>query len=285
VDNVDILGANAWVAFRILAGRSLRDAMRSGSWPSVVPRASRFWRAWRGEPGADALDDFDFLMDVAEQAGCHFVFNFIARREGKSGKDGIYGIHRRGIRRLMHRIHERDHELGFHGSYESFRDPAQIRKEFASLTRITDEESLHQQQWGGRQHYLRWDAPTTWQAYEDAGLAYDSSLTYADYAGFRCGTCYEFPVFNLRTRQSLTLRERPLIVMEGSLFGDAYMKLDPRQALQKVAALSETCRQFDGDFTFLWHNGQSQIASRRTLFMDGVDAATVSREQRSVALV
>jgi len=283
VDNVEILGSNARTALRILGGRSVRDALREGAWLSVIPRATRFWRAWRGHPGADALDDFDLLMDIAEQSGCRFVFNFIARREGRSRKDGIYGVHRYGIRRLMRRIHERHHELGFHGSYESFRDLAQIRREFDSLTRIADEESLHQQQWGGRQHYLRWEAPTTWQAYADAGLSYDSTLTYADHAGFRCGVCYEFPVFNVRTRQPLALRERPLIVMEASLFGPSYMQLDTGQALEKVVALSETCRRFDGDFTFLWHNGQSQIPSRRALLADCAGTAAVHRPSPAFA--
>jgi hypothetical protein len=284
VDNVEILGSNARTALRILGGRSVRDALRDGSWLSVIPRATRFWRAWRGYPGADALDDFDLLMNIAEQSGCRFAFNFIARRDGRSRKDGIYGVHRYGIRRLMRRIHERGHELGFHGSYESFRDPAQIRKEFAALTRIADEDGLHQQQWGGRQHYLRWEAPTTWQAYSDAGLAYDSTLTYADHAGFRCGVCYEFPAFNLRTRRPLTLRERPLIVMEASLFGQSYMQLDADQALEKVGVLSETCRRFDGDFTFLWHNGQSQIPSRRALFADCADTAAGHRASPAFAL-
>jgi hypothetical protein len=183
----------------------------------------------------------------------------------------------------MRRIHERHHELGFHGSYESFRDPVQIRKEFASLTRIADEEGLYQPQWGGRQHYLRWEAPTTWQAYGDAGLSYDSTLTYADHAGFRCGVCYEFPVFNLQTRQPLALRERPLIVMEASLVGSSYMQLDTELALDKVAALSDTCRRFDGDFTFLWHNGQSQIPSRRALLADCAGTAAVHRPSPAFA--
>ncbi len=285
VDNVDIMGSDPAIALRILVGRSVRDAMRHGPWHSAMHRASRFWAGWRGVPGADALDDFDFLMDVAEKAGCRFVFNFIARKPGNSGKDGIYGLHRPGMRRLMRRIRERDHEVGFHGSYDSFRDPQQIRREFAHLNEVAAQEGVRQGEWGGRQHYLRWEAPTTWQGYEEAGLAYDSSLTYADHAGFRCGTCYEFPVFNVRTRQPLKLRERPLVVMEGSLLGDHYMKLNPQQAAEKVTTLADTCRRFDGDFTFLWHNGQSQFPAKRALFVDCTSRATVGRPQQAFAAV
>ena len=273
VDNVSIIGAAPLHAFRILAGHSVRGALREGPWQSVFRRGRQFWQAWRGNPGADALDDFDFLMDQAEQHGCTFVFNFIAGH-GKSGLDGIYGIHRAGIRRLMRRIHDWGHELGFHGSYESFRDPDRLREEFTRLVRIAAEEGVTPAQWGGRQHYLRWEAPTTWQAYEDAGIAYDSSLGYADHAGFRCGTCYEFPVFNLQTRQALKLLERPLIVMECSLWNQAYMGLSTSQAVAKVAELSGACRRFEGQFTLLWHNGQTESAEQRGVLLKSLDAIT-----------
>ena len=141
VDNVSIMGASPLLALRILAGRSVRDALRVGPWHSVFRRSGQFWQAWRGGPGSDALDDFDFLMDQAEQHGCKFVFNFIAGH-GESGKDGIYGIHRYGIRRLMRRIHDRGHEVGFHGSYETFRDPVRVRQEFTRMSRIAAEEGV-----------------------------------------------------------------------------------------------------------------------------------------------
>ena len=273
VDNFSIMAAPPLYAFRIAAGRSVRDAMRDGPWHSVFRRAGQFWQAWRGAPGADALDDFDFLMDQAEHHGCPFVFNFIAGH-GETGKDGIYGVQRHGIRRLMRRIHDRGHELGLHGSYETFRDPARVRQEFVRLARIAAEEGVTPGQWGGRQHYLRWEAPTTWQAYADAGLAYDSSLSYADHAGFRCGTCYDFPVFNLQTRQMLKLRERPLVVMECSLWNAAYMGFGAAKAVDKVGELSRASRRYEGDFSLLWHPGQTQIPERRMVFLAMLRAAT-----------
>ena len=44
----------------------------------------------------------------------------------------------------------------------------------------------------------------------------DSTLSYADKEGFSCGVCYEYSVFNFLTRQKLDLKEKPLIIMEGS---------------------------------------------------------------------
>jgi len=90
----------------------------------------------------------------------------------------------------------------------------------------------------------------TWQL----GQRIDSTLSYADHAGFRCGICYEFSVFDLEKRQVLPLRERPLIVMEGSVLGEQYMKLSGQEALGYMLMLKERCQQFNGDFTLLWHN-------------------------------
>jgi hypothetical protein len=88
-------------------------------------------------------------------------------------------------------------------------------------------------------------------------------LGYADYAGFRCGTCYEFPVLNLRTREALTLRERPLVVMDAALFNAAYRGLNTAQAVETVGTLSGLCRRFGGDFTLLRHSGQTRDRGRQ----------------------
>jgi hypothetical protein len=101
---------------------------------------------------------------------------------------------------------------------------------------------------------LRWQVPITWCNWAEAGLNYDSTLSYADHAGFRCGVCCEFPVYDLEQRNPLALIERPLIIMEGSVLGEQYMNLSGQEALGYMLILKERCQQFKGDFTLLWHN-------------------------------
>jgi hypothetical protein len=79
-------------------------------------------------------------------------------------------------------------------------------------------------------------------------------LGFTDYIGFRCGTCRDFPVFNLKTREPLRLRERPRIAMDTTLLVPQYMALRPEQAIEWVERLSSTCRRFEGTFSLLWHN-------------------------------
>ncbi len=101
---------------------------------------------------------------------------------------------------------------------------------------------------------MRWQVPITWRNWAEAGLNYDSTMSYADHAGFRCGVCYEFPVYDLEKRNPLALIERPLVVMEASVLGEQYMNLSGQEALSYMLILKDRCQQFNGDFTLLWHN-------------------------------
>ncbi len=214
-------------------------------------------------PGRDLYNTFAYIMGTDERAGTRGAFNFItAHADGPI--DGSYSIDDPWIRDLMRSLHERGHEIGFHPSYGTFRDGEQTRRELEALIHACDEEGIDQPSFGGRQHYLRWENPTTWQNWEDAGLAYDSSLSFADQAGFRCGVCYEYPVFNLRTRRSLKLRERPLIAMDASLL--EYEQLSHRLATERLLELERRCRLFDGEFTLLWHNDRLLSRSARRAY-------------------
>jgi len=241
------------------------DLVKRKSPALAIRRLHSLARVRRGDPDADLCNTFDRIMTLSEERGLRSAFYFIPdnrQRTGSQplavrhtpGRDGSYSLDDPWIRRLLRRIHARGHEVGLHPSFDSFRDAATIRREAQLLRQAAEAEGNCHESWGGRQHWLRWEAPTTWQAWEDAGLDYDSSLSFAEHAGFRCGVCYEYPVFNLKTRRGLRLRERPLIVMDVSLLDGPCMNLRPEQAWKELARLREQCLRFDGIFTLLWHN-------------------------------
>jgi hypothetical protein len=155
---------------------------------------------------------------------------------------------------LLQRIHARGHEIGLHPSYRTYDDGAALESEFGTLMRTTDSLGIHQGAWGGRQHYLRWEAPTTWRLWAQAGLDYDASVGYADRVGFRCGTSHEFPVFDVVRGEPLALRERPLVLMEGTLLSRTRMDEPPDAATERFDRLVARCRRYQGRFSLLWHN-------------------------------
>jgi len=105
--------------------------------------------------------------------------------------------------------------------------------------------------------------PTTWQIWEDNGMSWDSTLSYADKEGFRCGTCYEFSVFNVLSRKKLKLKEKPLVVMEGS-FVHYQPKVTPDEMEKKIIILINKVRKYNGEFVFLWHNSSFNTITWRS---------------------
>ncbi|GGA33436.1 polysaccharide deacetylase family protein [Paenibacillus physcomitrellae] len=259
----------------LIRRRSLEPALRKAR--AVLHRAGNY--------KADPFNRFDWLMSLSETAGVQSSFYFITE-DTAPGMDGNYTMEDPEIRSLLREIHLRGHRIGLHPGYETYLYPERIARQFGLLREAAEAAGIRQDVWGGRQHYLRWRAPDTWQHWEAAGLDYDSTLSYADQAGFRCGTCYEYPVFNLRTRQMLHLRERPLIVMEQSILQPEYMGLRGQAAVQAMRHYFEQCAAYEGDFTLLWHNSHLVRHADRRLYWDcmqwfGQDAGSTKNTENT----
>lgn len=209
----------------------------------------------------DPANTFDLLMDLSEEAGLKSAFYFICGSKNSS-LDANYDMSNAWIRSLLKKIHRRGHEIGIHGSYQTFDDQEQFSAEFKQLKSTCREIGIEQEAWGGRQHYLRWNASNTWQIWENAGMDYDSSLGFPDAPGFRCGTCYEFQTFNVQTRQALRLRERPLLVMDTTLLETSSTK----RFENAVSRIHLICQKYQGDFSLLCHNSNLMGTLERSAY-------------------
>lgn len=237
------------------------DIIRRRSPARAFGRASRWFDVrHRGGLRRDPFNTFDTIMDISESHGLKSAFYFLAGQD--SSMDGDYALTHPAIADLMRRIYDRGHEIGYHGSYSTYRDSDRTAREASALKEAAGRLRIEQAAWGGRQHYLRWSAPATWRNYADAGLDYDTTLSYADHAGFRCGTCHPFPVFDVEQGRVLNLVEYPLTVMECSVLDERYMNQPRDEALRYMLKLKQACRKHGGVFTLLWHNSR---------FVDGAE--------------
>lgn len=219
----------------------------------------------------DPFNTFNWLMDLSEQHNLTSAFYFICGHT--SSMDADYEPEHPAIRSLIREIHRRGHEIGLHPSYGTYQKPQLIAHEADRLRSILAEENIQQDAIGGRMHYLRWEHPTTMNAWADAGMAYDSTLSYADRPGFRCGTCYEYPAFDPGSQESFNLRIRPLTVMECSITAPQYLNFGTGDnAKEKFALFKNNCRLVNGDFTLLWHNSEFTEKSMIELYKDIIRA-------------
>jgi hypothetical protein len=173
-------------------------------------------------------------------------------------------------------------DLGVHPGYFTFGDLKALAEEVAILRQVLGDGPL-----GGRQHYLRW-SPTTWEHWEQCGLAYDSSVGYSDRVGFRAGTCHPYHPWLLARNREAELLEVPLIAMDVAITGGDTANETGLRAM--VKDLVDRCRIVGGVMTVLWHNSTYNEALTwrictyaLNLLSENVTAADISSESISAS--
>lgn len=213
----------------------------------------------------DIYYTYDYLMDSCDHYGIISEFNFMVDC-GNYPFGSEYDIRNPSIITLMRHIVDRGHRLGLHAGYASLGDKKRLTDEYAKLQNVLSEAQIPLTVLGGRHHYLRFENPDSWQAWNESGLTYDSTVGYTEQVGFRCGTGFEYPVFNLLTRKELPLRERPLVIMESTFLREV---LNGHETLGGfLNAIVANARIAGSQINLLWHNSSLRSLQERSLFED-----------------
>lgn len=184
------------------------------------------------------------LVDLSLKHGLHAAVYWKAPTPGKQTL--AYDVHHKRIQNLIAAFCAKGIEMGVHPSYDTFQSQERLRMEVSAIRELLGEHRI-----GGRQDFLRW-GPETWVHWDDLGLAYDATVGFADHVGFRAGTCYPYRPWLLSKGQEAQLLEIPLMAMDST--AQAYMKLSPNDALEKLFECVARCRIVGGVFSLLWHN-------------------------------
>ena len=191
-----------------------------------------------------------YFLGICELASLSQQYNmdsaFYFKTADKSDYDTGYVIEEH-VKRCISYLQEQGFEIGFHPGYYTFQNYDRFIEEKERLDKV-----LGYTDYGGRQHYLRFDVNTTWKYWEQARLKYDSTVGYAEHEGFRCGTCHPFKPYDIDEDRELDVIEIPLIVMEGTLH--SYRNLTIEEGINCVLELMNKCEEVEGVFTLLWHN-------------------------------
>ncbi|MBN1422180.1 MAG: polysaccharide deacetylase family protein [Planctomycetes bacterium] len=165
--------------------------------------------------------------------------------------NGNYDVLSKPVRRLLRRLIEGGAAIGLHLSYEAGKDIGAIAEEKRNL-----EDAAGIPIRRNRHHYLRWQEIEDGYALAAAGIDWDSTLAYADVAGFRLGTARPIPLFDPKACRPMGIEEHPLIVMDRTLHKTIYMNLGYEGALEKLRTLVRNAARLGGEFVVLWHNNE-----------------------------
>ena len=179
------------------------------------------------------------------------IIYFIIARKGKE----YCNISCKKFINLSKLLEQSGATLGLHISHEGGKNPVLIKKELSRLRKyIPTAKNI------SRNHFLRWREPEHSSYFIQSGLKEDFTLGYADYSGFRTGTCRPYYYIDPSSKTLTNLLIHPLIIMECTLSEQKYMNLNYNSALTHCKNLINQIYKHGGEVNLLWHN---------TSFMDG----------------
>lgn len=188
--------------------------------------------------------NFDEILSLEEKYGVKSTWFFQALNPGEP--EFRYQIN--DVDSVLADIIESEGEIGLHGGFEA---PFNLDKLLLEKRRL--EKVLGEKVFGYRSHYLKFQIPDTWENLVKAGFSYDSTLGYADCAGFRSGMCHPYRPINLNTGKEINIVEYSVHVMDISLFNH-YLRLNFDMCWKLIKQIIESVHRCHGILVINWHN-------------------------------
>lgn len=193
----------------------------------------------------DSFFTFDYIRKIEKKY--NFTSSFYFMSGGNTRYDNFYKVNDYRVKNLIEELEKDKCEVGYHYSFNAFDSISMRKNEKKSLDDIFKTKS-----YGGRNHYLRFNPAKSFLISQEVGLLYDTTLSYADHEGFRCGICMPYKPYDIYKRKEIDIWEIPLIIMEGTL--KQYRKLNADEAYKRIQENIDTVKKYNGVFTILWHN-------------------------------
>ena len=203
--------------------------------------------------GTDPNWSFERICELEASLGTRSTFFVLAGHRHPA--DGpAPDVYERLRPRVVETLRAGGAEIGLHGSYTAADDEAALAAEKVELERLAGPVRGH------RYHYLRVDPHGNLAALPPLGLAYDTSLGFADAPGFRAGIAHPFRPWDTANDRPLDLVEIPLAVMDAS-FEERYLGLSAKQAEPLILRLLDSAAERGGGFSILWHSDRFDRAT------------------------
>lgn len=228
-------------SIKTIAGDLLVRRNRAKMWQSMKDYFARL-KNKNADPYIKTVYE---LVKVAKEQNQHTIFFFKALTKGE--KDATYDILSQQVRTCIDYIKSCGLEIALHAGYFSYNDVAVFSREKARLVYVCDMEIN-----AVRQHFLRFSFPESLKIWQQNGILNDYTLGFAERAGFRCGTCHPYFLYDIMNDIPTQVIEHPLIIMDTTMY--QYCKYTPQQAQEVFLYFQQRCNEVEGDFCYLKHN-------------------------------
>lgn len=201
----------------------------------------------------DPFDVYAELDELHEKYKLNPLYFFLV-----AGKNSIYDKNILPEKPLLKKLISETagkYSIGLHPSWQSGDDKSFLKREKNNLEKITGKEINV-----SRQHYIRFDLPTTFRHLIEAGITDDHSMGYGSINGFRASVASPYNWFDLEKNEETKLRLHPFCYMDANSLYE--QKFTPEQAYEEMMKYYSTCKDVGGTFISIWHNhllGRSKL--------------------------
>lgn len=149
---------------------------------------------------------------------------------------------------ILQHIEGLDGDIGYHSSYRAGFDASLFREELQRLRKYTEGREIvcH------RSHYLRYDWRTIHKMLHQNSIGVDSSKGWADRMGFRTGTCFPHPIFDIDQNRPTSIMEIPMLAMDVQLLN--YMEMKQSEAVDRLKKQLGTVKKYGGVVVWNFHH-------------------------------
>ena len=244
-----------WKVFKSIFGESGRIFRGKSSWSLI--------EAWNSFLKRKETDPFSNLIEIAEldkNMGFKSVFYFMTTEERHPKNINDYHINDHNILDILKQLVSMDSEIGLHPGILTFNDENRIRDQ-----KIRLEEAVQQEVVRSRQHYLKYEYPTTFKILESIGVKNDSSILI-DMSNVKEKDKRSTYFMSDEEGNRMNISQTPLVFMDTH-----HMQMKDDVILDILEKSVAPAKRDGGEVMILWHNNNISNSRELGLYKEALE--------------
>jgi hypothetical protein len=193
----------------------------------------------------DPYDAYEWMDHLHSEFGVQPIYFFLMAKEiGKYDKN--IDVSNPEFQKLVQTIASK-YDIGLHPSWASGDTPSLLPREKSMLEHIVSHSIAN-----SRQHYIRFDLPSTYRKLLALGITDDYSMGYGSINGFRASIATTYYWYDLKNEEKTRLQIHPFCFMDANSYYEQQLSADA--ASEELMQYYEAVKSVNGTIITVWHN-------------------------------
>jgi hypothetical protein len=193
----------------------------------------------------DPYDAYDWMDHLHFGFGLKPVYFFLVAKEvGKYDKN--IDVNNPEYQQLIQSTAAK-YAIGLHPSWASGDIPSLLTREKSMLEHVISHAVTN-----SRQHYIRFDLPSTYRKLLALGITDDYSMGYGSINGFRASIASTYFWYDLKNEEKTRLQIHPFCFMDANSFYE--QQLSAEAASEELLQYFDAVKSVNGTMITIWHN-------------------------------